>query len=217
MLSTLFMIQYNEYANIHKATLCNMNIELYNQVYNKMVQNQPEDIGNYISSITKSFLDKLKISNYKEKLAQNSIFNIPDMLTKMVEHILITDILYESAETGTLDGVEGYVTYIKFSDGTNISARIRGENYVEPIFSSEAFMALRASINNAEKIIILKIFWLNEYYGTRVSYDASDNQCLEIHLYKHHTKEEFEYAIRKYRECESRTIEENPTLLAMEA
>ena len=217
VVSRLFNLQYNEYANIHKATLCNMNIELYNQVYDKMVQNQPEDIGTYIDLITKSFLERLKISNYKEKLAQNSIFNIPDMLTKMVEHILITDILYESAETGTLDGVEGYVTYIKFSDGTNISARIRGENYVEPIFSSEAFMALRASINNAEKITILKISWLNEYYGTRVSYDASDNQCLEIHLYKHHTKEEFEYAIRKYRECESRTIEENPTLLAMEA
>ena len=109
------------------------------------------------------------------------------------------------------------MTYIKFSDGTNISARIRGENYVEPIFSSEAFMALRASINNAEKITILKIAWLNEYRGTRVSYDASDSQCLAIHLYKHHTKEEFEYAVNKYREIESKTVKENPSLIAMEA
>ena len=217
VVTKLFNLRYNEYGNVHKTTLCNMNIELYNQVYNKMVQNQPKGIKDYIDSITASFLEKLNISDYKEKLAQNNIFDISDILTKMVEHILITDILYESAETGTLEGVEGYVTYIKFSDGTNISARIRGETYTEPIFSSEAFMALRASINNAEKITVLKISWLNEYYGTRVSYDASDSQCLEIHLYKHHTKEEFEYAVRKYRECESRTIEESPSIFAMEA
>ena len=217
IVTKIFGLRYNEYGNLHKATLCNMNIELYNQVYSKMVQNQPKSMEEYINSITSSFLDKLKINNYKEKLAQNNIFDISDILTKMVEHILITDILYESAETGTLDGVEGYVTYIKFSDGTNISARIRGENHTEPIFSSEAFMALRASINNAEKITILKISWLNDYYGTRVSYDASSSKCLAIHLYKHHTKEEFEYAIRKYKECESRTTEENPAVLAMEA
>lgn len=217
IVTKLFKFQYNEYVNLHKATLCNMNIELYNQVYNKMVQKQPEGISMYIDSAVKNFQDKLDICNYKEKLAHSSIFNISDILTKMVEHILITDILYESAETGILAGVEGYVTYVKFSDGTNISARIRGEDYIAPIFSSEAFMALRASINNAKKITILKISWLNEYHGTRVSYDASDNQCLEILLYKHHTKEEFEYAVRKYRECEARTIEENPTLVAMEA
>lgn len=217
IVTKLFKLQYNEYINLHKATLCNMNIELYNQVYNKMVQNQPDGIERYIDSITKSFQEKLDIKNFKEKLAHSSIFNIPDILTKMVEHILITDILFESAETGILDDVEGYVTYVKFSDGTNISARIRGEDYVAPIFSSEAFMALRASINNAKKITVLKISWLNEYHGTRVSYDASDSQCLEILLYKHHTKEEFEYAVRKYRECEARTIEENPALVAMEA
>lgn len=217
VVTKLFKLQINEFANLHKAALCNMNIELYKQVYNKMVQTQPEKMEEYINTITKGFLDKLQIKNYKEKLAHNNIFDITDLLSKMVEHILVTDILYESAETGTLEGVEGYVTYIKFSDGTNISARIRGENYVEPIFSSEAYMALRASINNAEKITILKIAWLNEYRGTRVSYDASDSQCLAIHLYKHHTKEEFQYAVNKYREIESKTVQENPALIAMEA
>ncbi|MCI9083723.1 MAG: hypothetical protein HFI70_15950 [Lachnospiraceae bacterium] len=213
----MFQLQINEFADRHKAVLCNINTELYRQVYSKMVQAQPKKMEEYISTVTDDFLDKLEIKNYREKLAHNNIFHVKDFLTKMVEHILITNILYESAETGTLEDVEGYVTYIKFSDGTNISARIRGETYTEPIFSSEAFMALRASINNAERITILKIAWLNEFRGTRVSYDASDSQCLGIHLYKHHTKEEFDYAVNKYREIESRTFEEDSAVTAMEA
>ena len=78
-------------------------------------------------------------------------------------------------------------------------------------------MALRASINNAKKISILKTSWLNEYHGVRVSYDASDAECLGIHLYKRHTKEEFEYAVKKYKECEERVFGKSSAILAMEA
>ena len=61
IVTKLFKFQYNEYVNLHKATLCNMNIELYNQVYNKMVQKQPEGISMYIDSAVKNFQDKLDI------------------------------------------------------------------------------------------------------------------------------------------------------------
>lgn len=217
IVSKLLGLIYNPFVNVHKEALCEMNMELYNQIYNKMVQNKPNNMEKFLDTVANNIFDKLNIDNYKEKVIQNNVFNVPDMLTKMVEHILITNILYESAESGIITGVEGLVTYIKYSDGTNISARLRGETYTEPIFSSEAFMALRASINNARRISVLKISWLNEYRGSRVSYDASDANHLQIHFYKHHTKEEFDYAIKMYRKCEERILQFNPAIFAMEA
>lgn len=211
----MFNIQYQEFCGLHRHTLCNMNIDLYKQVYQKMVQSQP-GLDNYIQQISKDIINKLNIDDYENKVADNNVFNIEDIIRKTMEHAQISDILYEK-NVGDLEDVNGYVNYIKFSDGTNISARIRSENQITPIFASEAFMALRSSINNAQKISILKIFWLNNFFGLRVSYEAIDNTYLKIRLYKNHTKEEFEYAIKKYRECEERTITENPGIFRLEA
>lgn len=213
----IFDISCHDFLSIHKNTLCNMNIDLYEQIYQKMVQIQPKGLNNFIADLSDKIIDQLAISDYREKVADNNIFNVPDNLTKMIEHILISNILYETGKGDTLEGVDGYVSYIKFNDGTNISARLRSENYIEPIFSSEAYMALRSSINNAKKIAILKVFWLNKFFGLRVSYDASNSQYLNVLLYQHHTKEQFEYAIKQYLECESRTFKSNPSLLALEA
>lgn len=213
----IFGLQFNDFKNIHRSTLCNMNIELYRQIYNKMVKTQPEKIDEFIRNTAEGIIQKVGIADYAIKVAENNIFNIHDTLQKMVEHVLISNILYESQVQGTLEDVDGYVTYIKFSDGTNISARLRSERAIEPIFSSESFMALRSSIENAKQISILKTYWLNQFSGLRASYDATDSQCLEIRLYKHHNRGEFEYAISQYRECEQRTLERNSKILAMEA
>ena len=216
-ITKMFKLVYNSFSNTHKQALCEMNSWLYEQTYNKVVLEQSDSVKKYVEECTQGFLEKLNIKDFEEKKAHNNIFDISDMLTKMVEHIQITNILYDSKDSGELEGVDGFVTYIKFSDGTNISARIRGENYTEPIFSSEAFMALRASISNAKKISILKTSWLNEYHGVRVSYDATDSNCLGIHLYKRHTKEDFDYAVKKYKECEERIHRKGPAFFAMEA
>ncbi len=213
----MFGLKFNDFKNIHRSTLCNMNIELYKQIYNRMVKTQPEKIDEFIKKIADSIVEKIGITDYDIKVAENNIFNIHDTLQKLVEHVLISNILYESTIEGKLEDVDGYVTYIKFSDGTNISARLRSEQFIEPIFASEAFMALRSSIENAKQISELKIYWLNKFSGLRVSYNAVDSQCLEILLYKHHNKGDFEYAISQYRECEHRTIKQNSCILAMEA
>lgn len=210
-------LKFNDFKNLHRSTLCNMNIELYKQIYNRMVKTQPEKIDEFIKSTADSIIGKVGIADYDIKVAENNIFNIHDTLQKMVEHVLISNILYESTIEGSLDDVDGFVTYIKFSDGTNISARLRSEQFIEPIFASEAFMALRSSIENAKQISELKIYWLNRFSGLRVSYNAMDSQCLEILLYKHHKQGEFDYAVSQYRECEHRTIQQNSGILAMEA
>ena len=213
----MFGLAFHDFLNIHRNTLCNMNVDLYEQIYNRMVQTKPENIDEFIKSISEKIKQKINISNYEIKVAENNIFNIHDTLQKMIEHVLISNILYESTSDGNLDDVDGFVTYIKFSDGTNISARLRSEEYIEPIFASEAFMALRSSIENTRQISMLKIYWLNSFNGLRVSYDATDLQCLEILLYKHHKKGEFEYVISKYRECEEYTRQQITGVLPMEA
>lgn len=216
-ITRMFSMNYHDYINIHKSTLCNMNIDLYTQIYNKMVKTRPSKIDEYVIKVADEIIKKLQISNYKIKVAENNIFNIKDILQKMVEHVLISDIIYESKVGGTLEGVDGYVTYIKFNDGTNISARLRSKQFIDPIFSSEAFMALRSSIENAQQISELKVYWLNKFSGLRVSYNAIDPQYLEVLIYRHHKKEEFEYAIARYKECEHQTIGQNPDLLSLEA
>lgn len=213
----LLGLTVQDYLNIHKTTLCNMNIDLYKQIYNKMVQTKPENIDEFIKSTADRIKQKINISNYEIKVAENNIFNVHDALQKMIEHILISNILFESTNDSDSDDVDGFVTYIKFSDGTNISARLRSEAYVDPIFSSEAFMALRSSIENTKQISILKIYWLNQFHGLRVSYNAIDEQCLEVLLYKHHEKDEFNHVISKYRECEKNTRQQIVGVLQMEA
>lgn len=213
----MFGLKFNDFVNIHRSTLCNMNIELYTQIYNKMVKAQPDKIEEFIQSTTDKIIQKIGIKDYEIKLAENNVFNIHDTLKKMIEHVLISDIIYESTTEGVMEDVDGFVTYIRFSDGTNISARLRSEQYVEPIFASETFMALRSSIENAKQISELKVFWLNRFSGLRVSYNAVDSQCLEILIYKHHERGEFDYAVSQYRECEQRYIRQDTTVFAMEA
>lgn len=210
-------LRFNDFKSIHRSTLCNMNIELYKQIYDRMVKTQPEKIDEFVRSTADTIIEKVNISDYDIKVAENNIFNIHDILQKMIEHVLISNILYESTNDGSLDDVDGFVTYIKFSDGTNISARLRSEHFIKPIFASETFMALRSSIENTKQISELKVYWLNSFSGLRASYNATDLQCLEIELYKHHKKGEFDYVVSQYRECEHRTIQQNSGILAMEA
>lgn len=216
-ISKILELKFNDFRSLHKCTLCNMNIELYQQIYKEMVRTRPSGIDDFINDTANNIISKSEISDYEIKVAENNVFNIHDILQKMVEHILITNILYESNNQREFEDVQGYVTYIKFSDGTNISARLKSEKYVKPIFASETFMALRSSIENAKQISELKVYWFYHFAGLRVSYDATNLKCLEIRLYKYHEKGEFDYAISKYKECEYRTRQKNNKLLAMEA
>ena len=110
-----------------------------------MVRTRPSGIDDFINDTANNIISKSEISDYEIKVAENNVFNIHDILQKMVEHILITNILYESNNQREFEDVQGYVTYIKFSDGTNISARLKSEKYVKPIFASETTLNLTFS------------------------------------------------------------------------
>jgi hypothetical protein len=51
----------------------------------------------------------------------------------------------------------------------------------------------------------------------RVTYDATDDECLNIHFYKNLSSEEFEYALQEYREYEKGIKNKDDSLFEMES
>ncbi|MBN1062486.1 hypothetical protein DVV95_11790 [Clostridium botulinum] len=204
----LFQIDIEKFDYIHKETMYKMCQDLYSQVYNKMVLNKPQGVDEVINNFSTTLNGILNIENLDLKKTCNNIFDINDNIFKIVEHLLISDILFSTSDSEIIDGIEGYVTYLRFNDGNNVSARLKGENCVDPIFDSETFMALRAPIDNSKKISILKVVWFNEGKKLRVSYDTSSALYLNIHFYKNLEEGDFYYGVDKYWEYERKSFED---------
>lgn len=212
----IFEIKTQPFECIHKETICEMSKDLYMQIYNKMVSKKPRGIDTYIKDISGGLKKILKIEAIELKATINNVFNIEDNLKKNIENIMMADVMYEM-KNGSYEGIEGVVTYLKFKDGKHISARLKGENCCDPIFDSETYMALRSAIENAQQIQRLAVVWLEEFDKLRVTYDATDDECLNIHFYKNLSSEEFEYALREYREYESRIKNKNDNIFDLES
>lgn len=202
----LFELDIESFNHIHKETIYKMCQELYSQVYNKMVFNKPNGIDEAINNVSNILNNVLNIENLELKRKSNNIFNMNDNISKIVEHLLISDILFSVSDSEIIDGIDGFVTYLRFNDGNNVSARLKGENCIDPIFDSETFMALRAPIDNAKKISILKVVWFKDGKKLRISYDTSNSLCLNIHFYKNLTEEEFNYGLNRYWEYERKSF-----------
>lgn len=216
-LKRMFDIEKIPFDNIHKEAICEMSKNLYNQIYQKMVVSKPTELDDLVEEMSKKLIEKLGVEALELKATINNIFNVRDSLLKQVENILISDILLDVEQGASLDGVEGVVTYLKFSDGKKISARLKGKECRDPIFDSESYMALRSAIENARQTSKLGVVWLNQFDRLRVSYDATDAECLNIHFYKNLKKEEFEYGLQMYRRFEPNRDEESSQIFELEA
>ena len=204
----LFELDFEGFNHIHKETMYKICHELYGQVYNKMVFSKPKGIDEVVKNVANILNKALNIENLELKKQTNNIFNMNDNISKIVEHLLISDILFSTSDSEIIDGIDGFVTYLRFNDGNNVSARLKGENCIDPIFDSETFMALRAPIDNAKKIAILKVVWFKDGKNLRISYDTSNYLCLNIHFYKNLTEEDFNYGLNKYWEYEGKSCDE---------
>ncbi|MGV8982820.1 hypothetical protein [Clostridium sp.] len=206
----LFNIQTDAFNSAHKEALYEMCEDLYMQVYNKMVQKKPKGIDKLIESTATTFYNTLKIEELSLKKTYNNVFDVNGNLNKMIEHLLISDMLYNSSEDGQdIEDVDGVATYLCFNDGKNISARISGVNSKDPIYDSETYMALRTPIEYEKKLSVLHIRWFIDYDSLRVCYDTSSFLFLRIHFYKNLEKEDFNYGLEKYLKYESATINKN--------
>lgn len=216
-ISKMFGIDINPYDNIHKETICNISKDLYNQVYEEMVTTKSNQIDSYIETCATDLIRMMHIANLEFKTAANNIFNVNDSLQKMVENILISDILYSIKTGENFQRVDGVVTYLKFSDGKNISARLKGKHCRDPIFDSEAFMALRSAIDNSQRIIRLEVMWLQKFDRLRVTYDSSNIDFLNIHFYRNLTEQEFYYGLDKYEQYERKNRNPDKGVSSLEA
>ena len=204
----LFQLEFESFNHLHKETMYKICQELYAQVYNKMVFRKPQGIDEAVKNVSNILNNVLNIENLELKKQSNNIFNMNDNISKIVEHLLISDILFSTSDSEIIDGIDGFVTYIRFNDGNNVSARLKGENCIDPIFDSETFMALRSPIGNSKKLSILKVVWFKDGKNLRISYDTSNSLCLNIHFYKNLMEEDFNYGLNKYWEYEGKSFDE---------
>ena len=202
VLRKMFDFDIFPFGNTHKQAICDMSKALYAQVYQKMVVEKPQGLDDLVDEMAEKLRKNLGVEALELKQTVNNIFNISDNLHKQVENILISDIILGFEQGADLEGVEGVVTYLKFNDGKLISARLKGKDCHEPIFDSEAYMALRSAIENMHEVSKLVVIWLDKFDRLRVSYDATDCECLNIHFYKDLSKEEFEYGLQMYKKYE---------------
>lgn len=216
-LKHLFEMERIPLGNIHKEAICEMSKNLYDQIYQKMVISKPSGLDNLVEDMSNKLKEKLGIEALELKSTINNIFNVEDSLQKQIENILISDILLDVEQGTGLDGIEGVVTYLKFSDGKKISARLKGKECRDPIFDSESYMALRSAIENARQTSRLGVVWLTKFDRLRVCYDATDAECLNIHFYKNLKKEEFEYGLQMYQRFEKCGTEASSKIFDLEA
>lgn len=198
----LFDMKTNALNQIHKMTMYKICQSLYEQLYNKMVKEKPIGIDEKINQTAKEMIKILNVDEIEKKKQINNIFDVKSNLEKMVEHILISNIIYKHQNRNIKD-IEGVVTYLKFSDGSNVSARLRGDNYKDSIFDSETYMALRNPLENCGKISMIIVDWyINEKDDLRIRYDCGNLECIEMHFYRDLTEEDFYYGLHKYRKYE---------------
>lgn len=205
----LFGITIESYNKKHKVALYNMSEALYKQIYDKMALNRSDDLEKRIKDFSVEVSKKINIKDIDNKIKKNNIFNIEESLKKYFDQLLITDILgNRSFGSEDMIGIEGIVTYLRFSDGTNVSAKVKGENFKASIYTSETYMALRDPIENSNKVSEINVIWILKEKDLRVKYNTNSDDYLFMHFYRDFKKEDFNYGYRKYKEYEQMAISE---------
>lgn len=203
----MFDIKIDYYNTSHKTALYNMSESLYNQIYQKMVSTRNRGLDELIDKFVLEAKTKVNIENIDKKISINNLFNIKSYLKKYFDQLQITDILSRrDFKIDDREDIKGIVTYLRFNDGTNVSAKVKGENFKSSIYTSETYMALRDTIENANKISEMNVIWILEDKDLRVKYNTNSGQYLFMHFYKDFEEGDFLYGYRKYKEYESMVI-----------
>ncbi len=207
IVSVLFGLKFNSYNTIHKTALYNMSEELYKQVYNKMISSRSVALDNLIDTFTQEAEGEIGVKDLDGKAKENNIFNIKGSINRYFDQLLITDILNnKEISNEDMDDIDGIVTYLRFSDGTNVSAKVKGENFRVSIYTSETYMALRDPIKNSNKVSEIKVIWIKDDRDVRVRYNTNSCDYLYVHFYKDFKGKDFEYGYQKYKKYESMVV-----------
>lgn len=195
----MFELEFNSYNTQHKIALYNMSDELYKQIYNKIISSKSAELNKVIETFTKDVEKQININDLNIKAKENNVFNIKGSINRYFDQLLITDILSsKNIKNSDMEEIDGIVTYLRFSDGTNVSAKVKWENYRASIYTSETYMALRDPIENANKVSEIKVIWIENDRNLRVRYNTNSCEYLYMHFYKDFKAKDFEYGYKKY-------------------
>lgn len=204
---SMFELEFNSYNTQHKNALYTMSEELYKQVYNKMIMSKNTEVDELIEEFAKQVKNKINIKDIDNRAKQNNVFDIKGSINRYFDQLLITDILSnKNIENADMIDIDGIVTYLRFSDGTNVSAKVKGENYRASIYTSETYMALRDPIENSNKVSEIKVIWIENDINLRVRYNTNSCEYLYMHFYKDFNEKDFKYGYRKYKKYESMVV-----------
>lgn len=191
-----FGIKKLTFGHGHKEILYNISQKLTDEVISKMSAERMQKISQVVESSAKEILKNIEIANIELRLKENNIFNLNEQMFKLVEHIVIADILYKAKIEKS--GLEGIISYIKFRDCGFVNATIKAQKRRDSLFGSDAYFGLRNSINNSKELEKLRAVWYNNLNELLILYDASDINVLFIKFYEKLTEGDFYYGLEKY-------------------
>lgn len=203
-------VQLEEFSENHRYALYNMCKCMVSDLFTIIPhQIYGNEIKSKISEFETSILQILNLQGLEEKKQYNNVFDIEKAIVKVLEHIALADFLFDRGIDEIFSmGINHIITYLKFNDGTNVNATVRGENYKKCIFSSEAFMGLRSSIENVKSIVEMQIAYKKRKATVRVKYNASNYEYLNMHFYSEYEMEELDNAWERYKYYERNSFEE---------
>ncbi|MDR5588536.1 hypothetical protein [Clostridium aquiflavi] len=191
----IFNLSNIEDKSGNQEILYNMCNKLLNEVIEKISKLGMEDIDddiNKLAIITKNKIkNKLSVEEQKLQCFDELTFQIRNIIENMIVPLCLID----------NKQIEGLISYIKFRDKTAVKAVLKTRRRKETLLDSEAYLNLRQTLKKSRYIQKIRVLWNKE--DISLYYDATRDECVEIHFYRKVSREDVEYAIRKFEENRS--------------
>lgn len=191
-------------SNVYKQALCKMSNMLLDSIIKEkskpFLRSVDKEIDDFVNLLEEKLENQnINIGQLKQSLVykDKSTFDIKYMITNYIENVVLSDNLLKS--TISREGLEGIVSYIKFSDRKQINVTITTRRKTQSLIDSDTYLSLRTSLKDSRMIELLKVVFYNGQEDISLYYDASNMNFLEIHFYSTLYKEDFKYGLNKIR------------------
>lgn len=202
----LFSVNINLISIEYKKILHKICNELLEDIIREKSKYHLQELENDISSFGKKVEEVLmskgvNIDAIKNSLPyrNKSVFDIEKQIKSSIENMVVSDILLKTSLDK--DGLDGIVSYIKFSDRKEVNAVIKTSKRKQSLIDSQTYLSMRRALIDCEQVEKIRVIWYKNKEEIDLYYDASDMNFLEIHFYTNLYKEEFNYAWNKLKEC----------------
>lgn len=162
------------------------------------------DIENFSKKVEEVFVGiGLDIKKLKDSLSNRnkSIFDIKTQVSNSIENMILSNMLFKASMNK--EGLDGIVSYIKFSDRKEVNAVIKTKKRKQSLIDSQTYLAMRRILMDCEMVEKVRVRWYKDKEEIDLYYDASELNFLEIHFYSNLFEEELNYAWEKLESCKS--------------